>query len=112
MPTQATPESAGLCLYTKETVEIIPHARFAVSTSIKIKIPIYICGQIALINQGVEVVPGIIEQGDTSEVQIEVINNGDLLLKVTLYTAHSRKDCISRPRGSCGTIRQQVGVMT
>ena len=87
LPTRATGESAGLYLYAMKEVEIAPHARSIIPLGIKIEVPMHTCGKILPIPKhapaGIQIVPLIVERGDTNELQIEVINTSDITSRIT-----------------------------
>ena len=82
LPCKATPGSAGLDLYSAESVSVPPHGgKAVVSTDIGIKLPSNTCGVIMsrsglVINNSVTVFSGLIDSDYTGPIKLVIFNHG------------------------------------
>ncbi|KAJ3559476.1 hypothetical protein NM688_g326 [Phlebia brevispora] len=87
-PTRGSDDTAGLDLYASQPVEIQAGTRALVPTGIKVKLPISTYRRIAprsgLSLKGIDVAAGIIDRDYRGEVQVVLINNSHMPLKVTV----------------------------
>ena len=82
LPCKATPGSAGLDLYSAESVSVPPHGgKAVVTTDIGIKLPSNTCGVIMsrsglVINNSVTVFSGLIDSDYTGPIKLVIFNHG------------------------------------
>ncbi|XP_043919493.1 deoxyuridine 5'-triphosphate nucleotidohydrolase-like [Protopterus annectens] len=80
-PTRATPETAGLSLYSMNACKILPRTVQLIETGTGIQIPTkhfsWIVPQSTLALKGIQVVNGVIEAGYQGELKIILLNTSD-----------------------------------
>jgi deoxyuridine 5'-triphosphate nucleotidohydrolase len=88
IPTRATPESAGLDLYSSHSTTILSRSRQAIQTGIRVQIPKGYCGRIAprsglAFVHGLQILGGTIDSDYRGSLVVVVYNGGghDLEIK-------------------------------
>lgn len=82
LPTRGSNSSAGLDLYSIESVTIEPHQRALVSTGLAVAIPEGYYGRVAprsglAVKQGLDVLAGVIDADYRGELRCALYNTGD-----------------------------------
>ena len=83
LPTRGTPLSAGLDLYSTQTVTISPRTRQLIHTGIAVELPIATVGLIwprskLAYKHGIDVMAGVIDCDYRGEVGVVLINHGNI----------------------------------
>lgn len=89
LPAYAHPGDAGLDLCADETLDLLPGARAAVSTGLRLRLPAGTEGQVRprsglAVKHGITVLntPGTIDEGYRGEVKVILINLGEVPFRV------------------------------
>ena len=82
LPAQKTMDSAGFDLSAAEPATLYPGERLAIATGFAFKLPLGTCGQVwprsgLAVNQGIDVLAGLIDADYTGEIKVVLINHGE-----------------------------------